>query len=156
MMDPASSSDFESTLVSTRATPSYSWSCHACDASNPPGVGRCVSCGFPAVAPGRKIVQARLQARSLVASDTEAATTVAALPSTPSIPTTVWEELAAQPPARRVAVVAILSMLATGTFLFKFAMSLKFTLLGLGLVALGFAWLALLGKPQPAPEAPPP
>ncbi|WP_128003635.1 hypothetical protein [Piscinibacter defluvii] len=39
-------------------TPSYDWRCHSCGETNAAGTGRCTSCGFPAFAPGRKIVAA--------------------------------------------------------------------------------------------------
>jgi hypothetical protein len=38
--------------------PTYDWRCHSCEAANVAGAFRCASCGFPAFAPGRKIVAA--------------------------------------------------------------------------------------------------
>ena len=33
----------------------YQWVCHSCRESNPPGIGSCSRCGFPAIASGREV-----------------------------------------------------------------------------------------------------
>ena len=38
--------------------PNYDWRCHSCNETNTAGTFQCSSCGFPAYAPGRKIVAA--------------------------------------------------------------------------------------------------
>jgi hypothetical protein len=37
--------------------PTYAWTCHTCEASNPAGTEACSQCGFPAVATGDQITR---------------------------------------------------------------------------------------------------
>lgn len=39
--------------------PTYSWACHSCDTSNPPGTGTCSACQFPATATALEITNAK-------------------------------------------------------------------------------------------------